>query len=590
MLMKITIIIYSILFNIINSLQLNQLNNIINNEHIILPYSKLLNNIEQHKISKIIFTKTLSTVISENEDLDNYVTDINPFAVTQLLDISKQNNIETIFSTEPTTNIFDLIVPFIFISLLLTFIRSLFIQSNSGIPSMPINLNKDKNNMIKANISLNSFSGSPEILQECFEVVSYLKNSSLYEIAGAEIPKGILLEGPPGTGKTLLAKAIASETNSNFISISGSEFVEIFVGIGANKVRNLFQTARKNKPCIIFIDEIDAVGKQIGTGLTFGNDEREQTLNQILTEMDGFSNNDKLLIIAATNRKEVLDQALLRPGRFDRIIRVPLPDFNSRKSILNYHSKNKLLNETINMNLLSELTTGFSGAQLKNLLNEAAIFAAREGKKIISEKNIYDSLDKLIIGIIKTIDTRDEETQRRVAIHEAGHALLVKLYKYDFELKKVSIKNTYNGAGGYTIFNENKNITESGLYTKDLLTKRIIISMGGKAAETVIYGDNLVSNGAIQDIKVAYNLGNQMITEFGMGTLIFSSEMKSEYLKELIDINTLNLINNAFNDAVRLIKNHTKILNKIVDELLINKVLLDNDIEIIINNFYNELK
>jgi cell division protease FtsH len=587
--MKITIIIYSLLFNIITSFQINQINNLINNG-VSLSYSKLLNNIENHKISKIIFTKTLSTVVSENEDLDNYVTDINPYAVTQLLDISKQNNVETIFSQESSSNIFDLFVPLIFLSFILTFIRSLFIQYNSGMPLMSNNLNKDKINMIKANISLNSFSGSPEILQECVEVVSYLKNSSLYEIAGAEIPKGILLEGPPGTGKTLLAKAIASETNSNFISISGSEFVEIFVGMGANKVRNLFHTARKNKPCIIFIDEIDAVGKQRGLGLTFGNDEREQTLNQILTEMDGFSNNDKILIIAATNRKEVLDQALLRPGRFDRIIKIPLPDFNSRKSILNYHSKNKLLNETINMNLLSELTTGFSGAQLKNLLNEAAIFAAREGNKIISEKNIYDSLDKLIVGIIKTIDTRDEETQRRVAIHEAGHALLVKLYKYDFELKKVSIKNTYNGAGGYTIFNENKNISESGLYTKDLLTKRIIISMGGKAAEKVIYGDNLVSNGAIQDIKVSYNLANQMITEFGMGNLIVSSDMKSEYAKKLIDLSTLNLIDNAFNDAVDLIKNHTKILNKIVDELMINKVLLDNDIEIIINNFYNELK
>jgi cell division protease FtsH len=595
-----------------NRLETSYINKIINNNNgIDLSYSKLVREIEDHKISKMYFTKTLTNVVSQEKDeqygdvdLDNYITEINPFAVQTLLDLSTKNNVETIFLQEPTTSSIEMIsknilgvfdnffYPTILITLLLSFIRSLFVQNRlSNIPGGGIDIfNKDKDTMnkykveiLKTNISLNSFSGSPEILKECTEVVSYLKNASLYEIAGAEIPKGILLEGPPGTGKTLLAKAIASETESNFISISGSEFVEIFVGMGANNVRNLFKKARKNKPCIIFIDEIDAVGKQRGSGVTFGNDEREQTLNQILAEMDGFENNDKILVIAATNRKDVLDKALLRPGRFDRIIKVPLPDFNSRISILKYHSKNKVLDEKINLDLISELTYGFSGAQLKNLLNEAAIFAAREGNRIISEKNMFDSLDKLIVGIIKEFDTRDEETQKRVAIHEAGHALLVKLFNDDFDFKKVSIKNSYNGAGGYTIFNDKKNVTESGLYTKHTLIKRLVISLGGKAAEKIMYGENMVSTGAVQDIKDANYLANQMVSEYGMGKMIVSPEMKSEFIKQSIDENSVKLMNDAFKYAVKLLTNHSSVMNKIVENLMKHKTLLNDDIDLLIH-------
>ena len=296
--------------------------------------------------------------------------------------------------------------------------------------------------MQKANISLSSWAGSPEIFEECFEVVSYLKNSTLYKNAGAEIPRGILLEGPPGTGKTLIAKAIASESDANFISISASEFVEIFVGVGAAKVRNLFEQARKNTPCIIFIDEIDAVGRQRGAGVNMGNDEREQTLNQLLAEMDGFAQNQDILVIAATNRKDVLDAALLRPGRFDRIINVPLPDRNSRKSILNVHLKNKQINETLNLDLLSEMSSGFSGAQLKNLVNEAAIYAARSGKTIISQENIEEALEKIVVGIIRKIDTRNDDVLQRVAIHEMGHGFLASLFDEYFQLKKITIQST----------------------------------------------------------------------------------------------------------------------------------------------------
>ena len=237
-----------------------------------------------------------------------------------------------------------------------------------------LNENKEKIKQLKDNnVTLSSWAGSPEIFQECTEIVSYLKNGTIYKNAGAEIPKGILLEGPPGTGKTLIAKAIATEAEASFFSVSASEFVELFVGLGAQKVRNLFNEARQNKPAIIFIDEIDSVGRQRGAGINMGNDEREQTLNQLLAEMDGFSPNDGVLVIAATNRKDVLDAALLRPGRFDRLVNIPLPDRSSRKEILKVHMKNKNMEPNINLDFISEITAGFSGAQLKNLLNEAAI-------------------------------------------------------------------------------------------------------------------------------------------------------------------------------------------------------------------------
>jgi cell division protease FtsH len=468
-----------------------------------------------------------------------------------------------------------------------------------GMPGMPgsNSLEKDKMLVTKANITLSSFAGSPEIFEECTEVVSYLKNNTLYQNAGAEIPRGILLEGPPGTGKTLLAKAIASEADANFISVAASEFVELFVGMGAAKIRALFKRARENKPCIIFIDEIDAVGRQRGTGINMGNDEREQTLNQLLAEMDGFADNEGILIMAATNRKDVLDAALLRPGRFDRLITVPFPDKESRKQILKVHSKNKVLDETINMDLVAELTNGFSGAQIKNLLNEAAILAAREGKTIITENNILSSLDKLLVGIAKRVDTRDEDARRRVAIHETGHALLAAMFDQYFELKKVTIQSTYNGAGGYTIFNEYGNIVDSGLYTKDLLLKRLVISLGGKAAENLFYGDMHVSVGAVQDLKQANSLAQRMIGNFGMGEKmeVFYNEnvdndrtpflgrslsmgdKYSDKTKQIFDKESINLVNMAYLEAKQMLEQNKPLMEKVVDTLMQKVTLTGNE-------------
>ena len=399
-----------------------------------------------------------------------------------------------------------------------------------------------------------------------------------------------------------MAKAIASEADAGFISIAASEFVELYVGMGASKVRNFFKKARENKPCILFIDEIDSVGRQRGTGMNMANDEREQTLNQLLAEMDGFADNEGILIIAATNRKDILDSALLRPGRFDRTIAIPLPDKESRKSILLVHSKNKKLDSNINMELIAELTNGFSGAQLKNLLNEAAILVCKRGETIISENDIMNSLDKLLVGIAKRIDTRSEESKRRIAIHEVGHALLAAFFNEYFELKKVTIQNTYSGVGGYTLYNEFSNITESGLYTKDFLFKRLVIGMGGKAAESIFYGDEFVSVGAIQDLKQANSLAQRMIGNFGMGEKleIFYNEnidggnvrglglgdKYSDKTKQLFDKESLSLVDQAYQLAKLTLETNRPIMKTIIDKLLTERTIYGEEFMALMDSVY----
>ena len=583
-------------------------------------YNSLISKIKKHDIDKVFITNKLDNVISEDINsegdimTDYSITKINQAVVKSIVDESINNNVETYFLQEPQLSGFDIVANNLFIFagnyvipfLMLSFIISLFrnqANTSGGFPGMPMmpgkkDIDADKINMIKANISLSSFAGSPEIFEECTEVVSYLKNDTIYKQAGAEIPRGILLEGPPGTGKTLLAKAIASEAEANFISIAASEFVELFVGMGAAKIRALFKRARENKPCILFIDEIDAVGRQRGAGINMANDEREQTLNQLLAEMDGFADNDGLLIIAATNRKDVLDSALLRPGRFDRIILVPLPDRESRKEIFKVHSRNKKLSPSINFELISELTNGFSGAQIKNLLNEAAIFASRKGEIVIQEIDLLDALDKLIVGLSKRTDNRSDDSKKRVAIHETGHALLVALYHEYFDLKKVTMQSTYNGAGGYTLFNEYENITDSGLYTKDLLKKRLVIGMGGKAAENIFYGDDFVSVGAVQDLKQTNSLAQRMIGNYGMGRelevffnenldngtpflgrSLGSSGKYSEKTKELLDKESLDLVNNAYTEAKQILIENKDKMNIMIEEMMKNYTLYGKDVK-----------
>jgi cell division protease FtsH len=598
-----------------------------------IPFKTLVEEMDSKQIESVYFTPGMDSVIAEEKEksetsiADDYTTtQISPSVSNYIVDDAMKQGVKPVFLQNPqptviesfvggTFQVFNFIFPFIILSSIISVFRASNMNSpnnfmnGGGINNKPgmFNFGKndefEKDNMLKSNITLDSFAGSPEIFQECTEIVSYLKNATLYEIAGAEIPRGVLLEGPPGTGKTLLAKAIASEADANFISIAASEFVEVYVGLGASKIRSLFKKARENTPCIIFIDEIDAVGRQRGAGVNMANDEREQTLNQLLAEMDGFADNEGILIMGATNRKDVLDQALLRPGRFDRLLMVPLPDVTSRLSILKVHSKNKELEEDVDLNFLADLTSGFSGAQLKNLMNEGAIHAAREGKSKISRDNLLEALDKLIIGIVKKTDTRDDEARRRVAIHETGHALLAALFDKYFELKKVSIQSTYSGAGGYTVFNEHRNISESGLYTKDLLTKRLVIALGGKAAETIMYGEEQVSLGAVQDLKQANDLAKKMIGNFGMGTklevfyndgvdngnpflgrALSNSGGLSEHTKYEFDKEVLELVNEAYKMAKTFLRNHRSIFDNIVNDLLENDILIGNEVKDYLNN------
>ena len=370
----------------------------------------------------------------------------------------------------------------------------------------------------KTGVLFSDVAGIEEAKEELQEVVTFLKKPERFTAVGAKIPKGVLLVGPPGTGKTLPAKAIAGEAGVPFFSISGSEFVEMFVGVGASRVRDLFKKAKENAPCIVFIDEIDAVGRQRGVGIGGGNDEREQTLNQLLTEMDGFEGNTGIIIIAATNRPDVLDSALLRPGRFDRQVTVDLPGYNGRLGILQVHARNKKLSPEVSLEAIARRTPGFSGADLANLLNEAAILTARRRKEAIGPLEIDDAIDRVTVGLTLT-PLLDSKKKRLIAYHEVGHALLMTVLKNSDPLNKVSIIPRSGGIGGFAqqVFNEE--MVDSGLYSRAWLRDRITIALGGRAAEEEVFGHDEVTVGASNDIQVVANLAREMVTRYGMSEL-----------------------------------------------------------------------
>lgn len=578
-----------------------------------MPLDKLYEGIETKEINNIYFSEDLKEIYVIDKDetspdfptIENmHVVNSNPILTDKIVELSSKNKVHTVIMETPNTILNDVVrvasnaFEFVVISILLTtFIQGLIGFARGGGNSNPMNmrfpfLTKDKRvDKTVLNVSLSDWAGSPEVFEECIEIVSYIKNNTLYKNAGADIPKGILLEGPPGTGKTLIAKAIAKETNATFLSASASEFVELFVGMGAAKIRDLFLQARasveeKNTPAIIFIDEIDAVGRQRGSSnLMGGNEEREQTLNQLLSEMDGFLPNTNIIVIAATNRKDILDAALLRPGRFDRIIYVPLPDRKSREDILRLYMKSKNMEKGISLDYLAEMTTGFSGAQLKNLLNEAAINAARSGTTVITQQNLEDALEKIVIGITKKTDTRSEEARYRVAVHEMGHAILAAQYKDDFELLKVSMKSTYGGVGGYTLFNERNGKNDGNMYTKDLLKKRLSVALAGKAAEYIYYGENLISLGAIEDLKQANDLARRMVGNYGMGKELelfynkntdsqgFDRQTYSEKTTEKYDREIMELLEEAYDMAKTVILDNKETMDSLVAMLLSENVL-----------------
>jgi len=364
---------------------------------------------------------------------------------------------------------------------------------------------------------------------ELVEVVDFLKQPELYNANGCRIPRGVILDGPPGTGKTLLAKAVAGEAGVPFIAIAASEFVEMFVGVGASRVRDIFQQAKKNSPCIIFIDEIDAVGRQRGAGYAGGNDEREQTINQILVEMDGFDGNPGIITIAATNRVDVLDQALLRPGRFDRKITVDLPDFKGRARILGVHARGKPLEPDVDLEAIARRTPGYSGAQLENLMNEAAISAARMEKSTVGWEQIDNAVDRQMVGLEKkggtaSISARQNEL---VAYHEAGHAIVGALIPDYDQVQKITIIPRSNGAGGLTFFSPQESRLETGQYSKQYLESQLAVALGGRLAEEIIFSENLSTTGASNDLEQVANIAKRMIKEWGMSPKVGAIALQS---------------------------------------------------------------
>lgn len=441
-------------------------------------------------------------------------------------------------------------------------------------------------------VRFSDVAGAEEEKQELQEVVEFLKNPKKFSSLGAKIPKGVLLVGPPGTGKTLFAKAVAGEADVPFFSISGSDFVEMFVGVGASRVRDLFAMAKKAMPCIVFIDEIDAVGRQRGAGLGGGNDEREQTLNQLLVQMDGFDSNEGIIIMAATNRADILDPALMRPGRFDRQVYVNLPDVRGREAILKVHARNKPLAANVNFKVLARMTAGFSGADLANLLNEAAILAARANRTALTNEDLYEAIEKVMMGPKKSSKLVTETDKRITAYHEAGHAILAKLLPHCDEVHEVTIIPRGN-AGGYTLTRPK---SDNQYTSRNQLLDDLVMTMGGRAAEELVIKD--YTSGASGDIKQASKIARAMVTELGMsekvGPVNYGSDDQifvgrdyqtrtnySEALAKLIDEEVETLIKDAHEKACRMLADNKEALDKMARLLVERETIYSDEVNML---------
>ncbi len=483
-----------------------------------LRYSDFIEAVQEKQVSRVLISPDKGTAQIIESDGNRALVNLAPDQ--QLLQLLTDNDVD--IAVQPTTQANPLqqaASSLIFPILLLGGLFFLFRRAGSGGGGNPaMNFGKSKARLQmepETKVTFVDVAGIEGAKLELTEVVDFLKNPDRFTAVGAKIPKGVLLVGPPGTGKTLLAKAVAGEASVPFFSISGSEFVEMFVGVGASRVRDLFEQAKKNAPCIVFIDEIDAVGRQRGAGLGGGNDEREQTLNQLLTEMDGFEGNSGIIIVAATNRPDVLDSALMRPGRFDRQVTVDRPDYSGRLQILNVHAKSKTLSKAVDLDQVARRTPGFTGADLANLLNEAAILAARKELSEVSNDEVSDAIERIMVGPEKKDSVISEKRKKLVAYHEAGHAVVGAVMPDYDPVQKITIIPR-GGAGGLTFFTPSEERMESGLYSRSYLQNQMAVALGGRVAEEIIYGEDEVTTGASNDLKQVASVARQMITKFGM--------------------------------------------------------------------------
>lgn len=494
---------------------------------------------------------------------------------------------------------FDIAINLIYLLIGILIIYAFFNRNNGsgGNPLSSFTSSKGPVKPEEVTIKFADVAGLESAKQEVMEIVEFLKTPERFSKLGAKIPKGILLSGGPGLGKTLLAKAVAGEAGVPFFAVSASSFIELFVGTGSARVRSLFKSAKEQAPCIVFIDELDAIGRaRSATGGFGGNDEREQTINQLLTEMDGFSENNGVIVMSATNRPDVLDPALVRPGRFDRLVALDPPTLKDRTAILDIHTKNKPMDNTVKLDDIAKITVGLSGAELANIANEASIVAARRGADQLSNKDFEVAIERVLLGLEKKNAIVSDKKKKIVSAHEAGHAIVaIKVGEYD-ELSKISIVPR-GKAGGVTIFEQSPENAESGLYSKQYLENRLAVALGGRAAEEIVFGEKNITTGAYSDMEIVQQLARSMVVNYGfsekLGTVSwvsknsnFSSDFSENTLSE-IDTEVINLTKAAYERAKRIILENFKLFSEITEQLYEKEVLDRKDIDNILYKYWH---
>ncbi len=557
-----------------------------------MSYTGFIQQVQQKKVEKVTITNDHAIVgtLKNGTAFSSYAPKDD-----SLIKILQDNGVEITAAPPESPSWWMTLLTSLLPIVILVVFWFFIMQQTQGGGGRVMNFGKSKAKLLgedNIKVTFNDVAGAEEAKQELEEVVDFLKDPSKFTAIGAKIPKGVLLSGPPGTGKTLLAKAVAGEAGVPFFTISGSDFVEMFVGVGASRVRDLFGQAKKNAPCIIFIDEIDAVGRQRGAGLGGGHDEREQTLNQLLVEMDGFGANEGIITIAATNRPDILDPALLRPGRFDRQVIVGRPDLRGREAILKVHARNKPLAEDVDLKTIAKKTPGFTGADLNNLLNEAALLAARNNKKIITMAEVEEASEKVSMGPERRSHIVSDKERRLTAYHESGHAIVAHLLPDADPVHKVTIIPR-GGAGGYTMMLPTE---EQNYATKSQLLARIRVALGGRCAEALILKE--ISNGASGDLQTVTNIARTMITQWGMsdtlGPIVLGEHQEqvflgrslghernySETVAAKIDEEVHNLVASAYNDVMNMLAENEQFLhnmaNALLEEETIDHVAVEN--------------